>query len=285
MPINEEVAGQLVRYGFVVMWAWFYIGFVVSLLYHVSLYVLDGEFRISSQRSLDLFVSILRGLLYIAIWPGIFFFDTSALQRIKLFLIYLNPKERETNWELQMYRKEREYRRWVARWFTEQSDLEEERKTETATSQQRAERLKVLHEGNAELDRFWLLTGVGSSADGVHELVRMYPEYYLPDEVAAKARQEVAIRRPWACLRCGAPMEPEKVEIPELVFLRVVEPDTGKLVVEGWALSGDFRMTYAPCPRCGKEQPSMNEDLARFGRASEVARQVKAGMTFHCDLP
>jgi len=285
MQMNQEAAEQLVRYGFPIMWAWLYIGFVISLLYHLSLYYLDGEFRISSERSLDIFVSILRGLLYILVWPGIFVFDTTALQRIKLFFVYLNPKERETDWELQMYLKEREYRRWVARWYVEQSDVDEQRKKETATGQERIDRLKVLHEGNSELDRIWLMTGVGSNPAGVRELVRLYPDYHLPDDVAAKARQEVQLRRPWACLRCSTVVEPEKVELPELLFLRVTEQDTGKLVVEGWALEGDYRLSYAPCPRCGAEQPPMSEDLARFGQASEVVRQIRSGLTVHWDLP
>lgn len=283
--VNQDAAWTLVNYGFVAMWAWFYIGIVVSLFYHISLYVLDGDFGISSQRTLDLFVSVLRGLLYVFIWPAIFFFDTTALHRIKLLLLWLNPKERETNFELKMYMKERAYRQWVTRWFSEQSGLEAERKAEAATSQQRKERLKVLHEGNAELDHTWMLTGVGSSADGVHELVRMCPEYYLPDEVAAKARLEVAVRRSWSCLRCRTPLDPEKVEIPELQFLRVVEPGTGKLVIEGWALTGRFTMHYPNCPRCSAEQPPMSEEVSLLGRASDVVRQVKEGMTFYCDLP
>lgn len=283
--IDQEAAWKLVQLFWPVMFGWFYIGIVIAVLYHLSLYYLDGEFRVKSERSLDIFVSVLRGLLYMLVWPGVFFFDRTALDRIRLFLLYLNPKQRAENEELKMYMKEREYRSWAKTRFLDQEQLEKRRGRELISGSERLRRTRTLHEGHPELDNIWLMTGVGTHPGGVRELVRLYPDYYLAEEVENKARREIELRRPWRCPRCDTLAEAEGVKIPGLQFVRVLEEGTEKLVVEGWALEGSFTVSFADCAQCGEEHPELSGELFQFGRASDVVRAVRAGLVFHWDLP
>ncbi len=285
MGFNPVVAEKLVRFFFPIMFAWFYLGLVIAVLYHLSLYYLDGEFQDKEMWSLNMFVSVLRGILYVFVWPAIFYFDRSAAHRIKLFLLYLSPKQRAENQELKDALSARKYRNWVKGWFLAKERIEKRRKKELETWQEHESRARVLHEGNPELDRIWMLTGVGTHPAGVRELVRLCPDYYLVEEVTAMAKREIELRRPWNCLRCRTQVRPEQIRIPGLTFLRVIEPETRKMVVEGWALHGTYTMTFEQCPSCGAEQPDLTEDLAGFGHASDVVRFMRDGLTYHWDLP
>lgn len=285
MGIDPDVAGRLVAFFLPIMALWFFAGVAIAVLYHLSLYYLEGEFRTRGHQSLDLLIAILRSIAFVVAWPWIFILDRSALSRIRLFLLYLNPKQREQNEDLRDALAEREYWRWLRSSFVEEERAEHRRKKEFETGEERKRRLKVLHEGNPGLDRIWLLAGAGANPAGVQKLVRLYPEYYNADDIAARAREEVKRRRPWSCLRCSAVVAARDVVLPELFFLRVVEPGQEKMVFEGWALDGEFRMTFPPCPKCGAEQPGLTEEVCRFGRASDVARLAREGLSLHWDLP
>jgi hypothetical protein len=283
--VNQDVAERLVAFFVPMMALWLLVGVAVAVLYHLSLYILDAEFRVGSERALDLFVAVLRGLAFILVWPVIFYFDRTALTKIKLMVLYFFfPREREENAELRCAIRERDYRIWVRRWALDQQELHEKR-DDAARAREREKRLRVVAEGSPELDHIWMLTGRGSTSAGTSELVGLYPDYYGVDEVRDRARFEVSIRRPWMCLRCRTALEPEVVEVPELTWLRIVEPGTARTVVEGWAVQGQYRQTFPECPKCGKEQPEMAGDLATLGLATDIVRSIREGLNVHADLP
>jgi hypothetical protein len=281
--ITPETLWRLVSIVFPIMYAWLFIGLVVSLFYHLSLFFLDGDFRFRHERSVDVFISILRGLAYIAIWPAIFVFDRTALKRIWLFLLWLDPEQRESHEDLKQALRAREYQTWSRRHYFAKAEIEERRRHELETGEELARRLQVLHEDNPELDRIWMLTGVGSNPMGAHELVRLYPNYHLPDEVEDDTRREVQLRRDWTCEGCGTRVPALDVRIPGVSFLRVLNHQ-GERVVEGWAISGSWSMKLDRCPECDAEQPELEGNLSEFGRASDVVKAVQAGLTFHLDL-
>ena len=66
--------------------------------------------------------------------------------------------------------------------------------------------------------------------------------------------------------------------------LRILDRQ-GKLVVEGWAIKGSWSIKLDRCPGCSAEQPELEGNLADFGRASDVVKAVRAGLTLHLDLP
>jgi hypothetical protein len=74
MGINPEAAQLLVSVAVPVFVVWFLVGITVAVLYHLSLYFLDGEYRVRPELSLDLLVGGLRGLAYVLVWPAIFYF-------------------------------------------------------------------------------------------------------------------------------------------------------------------------------------------------------------------
>lgn len=275
---------ELVSLVYPFYYLWFFIGLVVSLFYHLSLYFLDGDFRYRHERSLDVFISIIRGLAYILIWPAIFFFDRTALKRIWLFLLWLDPGQRDRHEDLRQALRARGYQEWSRRHYFAKTELEERRRHEMETGEQFARRLRVLHEGSPELDRIWMLTGVGSSPMGAQELVRLYPNYHLPDEVEQDTRREVELRRGWSCEGCGTKVPALDVRIPGVTFLRILDL-RGKRVVEGWAVNGSWSMKLDRCPECDAEQPELEGDLSDFGRASDVVRAVRSGLNLHLDLP
>ena len=285
MGINPEAARQLARVGVPIMFGWLGTGFLIAVLYHLSLYYFDGEFRLKNERFLDILASVMRGLLYVLVWPAIFYFDTTAFERIKMLLLFINPKERAGNDELQTFMQERNYRRWVADRFPAQQRLERRRADELATGTERRKRLREIHDGNPELDSIWMLTAVGLSSAGVSELIRLYPDYYLPDEIETKARLEVELRHLQNCVGCGIRVPVKRVEIPELFFLRVLDPQTSNLVAEGWALKGPFRIDFEECQECDAAQPQVNGDVTSFGRAPEVIKTISLGLNYHWDLP
>jgi hypothetical protein len=285
MSINTDLLGQLAR---VVAWlgtGWLLAGLLISTGYHLSLYIFDGEFRVGEQRLLDIFISILRFVVYLLFWPVVFVFDRTALTRIKMLLLYASPAERERNPDLQEFVQERRYRRWITSRYLEQQELERRRAVELATGDERRRRTLELHDGNPELDRYWLLTGVGSNPAGVSELVRLYPEYYIAEEIAAKAQVEIGLRKLQECPRCSARVPVREVRAPKLSFLRVLEPEGSELVAEGWALCGDYSIEFAECPDCGATIPAAAGDVTEFGRAPDVVRVVRLGLNYHWDLP
>jgi hypothetical protein len=278
-----EARWQLISVVFPIIYIWFFIGLVVSVFYHLSLFFLDGDFRYRHERSLDIFVSILRGLAYVVVWPGIFFFDRSALRRIWLFLLWLDPKQREKHDDLRQALRARSYQEWSRRHYFAKAELAERRKHELETGEQLSRRLRVIHEDSPELDRIWMLTGVGSSPMGVHELVRLYPNYHLSDEVENDTRREVELRRGWSCAECGARVPALRVRIPGVEFLRILDRQ-GKRVVEGWAIKGSWSIALDRCPECDAEQPELEGALSDFGRASDVVKAMRAGVSLHLDL-
>ena len=281
--ITPEAVWRLVSVVFPVMYAWLFVGLVVSLFYHLSLFFLEGDFRHGHERTVDVFISVLRGLAYVAIWPMIFVFDRTALKRIWLFLLWLDPKQRDSHEELRQALRARDYQTWSRRHYFAKAELEERRRRELRTGEQLARRLQVLHEDSPELDRTWMLTGVGSGPTDTHELVRRYPDYHLPDRVEDDARREVQLRRNWTCGGCGARVPALDVRIPGVSFLRVLDGQ-GDKVVEGWAIKGSWSMSLDRCPECGARQPELEGDLSEFGRASDVVRAARTGQTVHLDL-
>jgi hypothetical protein len=266
-------------------WGWLAVGVVLAVLYHVSLWLFDGEFRVRSQAGADIIISVLRGLFYVLLWPAIFIFDRSAWQRIRLLVIYAVPEWREKSADVRDALKERDYRAWSYRAFVANRRTERRRWRELETGDELNRRLREVHDGNPELGQTWMLTGVGSNPGGVHELVRLYPDYHLPDEVENDARREIVLRRPGSCPRCHARVPVREVKIPGVVFLRVLEPEGRDKVVEGWSLRGNCAIEYEPCPQCGAEQPVLTEDLSRFGHATDVVKAIRGGLSMHLDLP
>jgi hypothetical protein len=280
--VNQDVAAGLVAFFAPIIALWFLIGLALAILYNLSLYYVDAEFRIGSERALDLFVAVLRAIAFFFAWPVIFYFDRSALIKIKLMLLYLSPRQREQNADLRLALRERDYRRWVRRWALDEEERHE-KSDPTVLAREREKRLRVVHEGSPELERVWLLAGSGMTPGGSSQVVGMSADDRSVNDVAARARYDLSIRRPWVCLRCRTPLEPETIELPELTWLRVVEPGTARTVLEGWALDGRYRQTFSYCPDCGKEQPEMVGDVSELGHAADVLRAVRSGLTVHSD--
>lgn len=92
MGFDPEVVRKLVTVGVPLVVLWFLTGITVAVLYHLSLYYLDGEYRDKTELSLDLLVGILRGLAYVVAWPAIFYFDRTALFRIRNALPLHGPE-------------------------------------------------------------------------------------------------------------------------------------------------------------------------------------------------
>lgn len=284
MNVDSALAARLVAFLAPIAGLWLLIGLGIAVLYHLSLIRLSGEFRARGQESLDLLMTILRSVAFIVGWPFILYFDRTSLTQIRLLLLSLSRKQREQNDDVKDALAEAAYWQWIRQTFVEQDRLERRRKEEAETGEERQRLLRVLHEDNPELESIWMLTGVGSHPGGVRELVRLYPDYHLAQEIAEGAKREIEMRRPWSCPRCNERLEPESVELPELIFLRILNWETDKTLIEGWALCGEYRMRFASCPKCGAEQPVLAEEVCRFGRASEVARLAREGLSVHWDL-
>jgi hypothetical protein len=76
-----------------------------------------------------------------------------------------------------------------------------------------------------------------------------------------------------------------KVELPEMLYVKVQEAEGEKVIVEGWALRGNFAVTFFPCPECDTSRLGVTDEVTTFGRASEIVAAVKAGITMEEDLP
>ena len=282
---DADTARKLVAFGVPFFAIWFLTGIVVAVLYHLSLYYLDGEYREKHEISLDLLVGILRGLAYVLFWPAIFYFDRTALSRIKMLFRYMDPKLRYEDDELAGFIAEGRRRVKLRQDTIKNAELEERRAHELLTGEEKSRYLFTAHEGSPVLDKIWLMMAEGSGPGGGRQLVRIYDSKDLADEVREKARYDVGCRTQRPCEQCGTVAPFARVELPEMLYLRVQEPDGKNTVVEGWALRGNFAVTFHPCPECDTSRLGVTDDVTTFGRASDVVAAVKAGLTIEEDLP
>jgi len=285
MGINPEAARQFLSVAVPFYVFWFLAGIVIATLYHLSLYYLDGEYRVMPELSLDLLVGILRGLAYVLVWPAIFYFDRSALYRIKMLFRYMDPKLRYEDEELAGFIAEGRRRVKLRRDTIANAAREERRARELLTGEERSRYLFTAHDGNPVLERIWLMMAEGSGPGGGRQLVRIYDQRDLPDEVREKARCEVGTRTQRPCEQCGTVAPFARVELPEILYLKVQEADGEKTILEGWALRGNFAAMFHPCPECDTSRLGVTDEVTTFGRASEIVAAVKAGITIEEDLP
>lgn len=263
--------------------AWLVLGAVFTLLYHLALYSLDAEYAVPRQTLADVLTTVARSVVFVFLWPVIIVFDTSALRRIWLYWLYLDPKQRETNEELKQALRERSFYRQAHSRFVERERQAIERGREMIAGRERRRRTRELSEGDPELEQFWLLIGIGKSSDGAQGLVRLYPEHHTVADVKAQAGREVVLRRPQRCPVCNVPVEPAEAKLPEPVFLRVLEPDSLRLVVEDWALHGGFKLEYQRCPFCRTLPPPVSGKVTEFGRATGVVQALRQGLVLLTD--
>jgi hypothetical protein len=285
MEISPEAARQFLSVAVPFYALWFLTGIVIAVLYHLSLYYLDGEYRVRPELSLDLLVGIVRGLAYVLVWPAIFYFDRSALYRIKMLFRYMDPKLRYEDEELAGFIAEGRRRVKLRQDTIANAAREERRARELLTGEERSRYLFTAHDGNPVLERIWLMMAEGSGPGGGRQLVRTHDQKDLPDEVWEKARCEVGTRTQRPCEQCGTVAPFARVELPEMLYLKVQETDGEKTILEGWALRGNFAVTYYPCPECDTSRLGVTDEVTAFGRASEMVAAVKAGITIEEDLP
>ena len=281
---DQETASKLVAFGVPLLSIWFLTGIGIAVLYHLSLYYLDGEYRDKTEISLDLLVGILRGLAYVLVWPAIFYFDRTALYRIKMLFRYMDPKLRIEDDELAGFIAEGRRRVKLRQDTIKNAELEERRAHELLTGEEKARYLFTAHEGNPVLDKIWLMMGEGTGPGGGRQLVRICGPKDLAEEVREKVRCEVGTRSQRPCEQCGTVVPFARVELPEMLYLRVQEPDGKKTIVEGWALRGNFAVTFHPCMECDTSRLGVTDEVTTFGRASEMIAAVKSGVTIQEDL-
>lgn len=282
---DPELSAKLVAVAVPFFAFWFVTGILIATLYHLSLYYLDGEYRVKPELSLDLLVGILRGLAYVLVWPAIFYFDRTALYRIKMLFRYMDPKLRYEDDELAGFIAEGRRRVKLRQDTIRNAELEERRAHELLTGEEMSRYLFTAHDGNPVLDRTWMMMAEGSGPGGGRQLVRIYEHRDLPDEVREKARLEVGTRTQRPCEQCGTVAPFAKVELPEMLYLKVQEAEGERTIVEGWALRGNFAVTFQPCPECDTSRLGVTDEVTTFGRASEIVAAVKAGITIEEDLP
>jgi hypothetical protein len=282
---DQETAGKLVAFAVPFFAIWFLTGIVIATLYHLSLYYLDGEYRDKHEISLDLLVGILRGLAYVVAWPAIFYFDRTALYRIKMLFRYMDPKLRYEDDELAGFIAEGRRRVRLRQDTIAAAAREERRAHELLTGEERAPYRFTAHDGNPVLESIWLMMAEGMGPGGGRQLVRVCGPRDLPDEVREKARCEVGTRSQRPCEQCGTVAPFARVELPEMLYLTVQEEKGEKAILEGWALRGNFAVTFHPCPECDTSRLGASGDVTTFGRASDIVAAVKAGITIEEDLP
>jgi hypothetical protein len=259
---------------------YFNIGLGIALLYHLSLLLVDKEFRRKDTLFLDLFVSALRILLYLFLWPGVLYFDRSVLVRIRLLLKWLFPSERKKDPDI----KESEGEAELAVWEDRKRSAEELRAEALARLPFERERRKVeLHEANPRLDKFWLLAAVGRDSAGARQIVWLYGPGLTLDEIGERARTEVALRSEMPCPKCEERLAVARVTIPGPSYLRVLGYDD-KPIVEGWALEGRYGVEWDACDDCATAVPALEADVTRLGRAADVIRAMRSGLVFHVDV-
>jgi hypothetical protein len=282
---DEETAGKLVAFAVPFFGIWFATGIAIATLYHLSLFYLDGEYRSAPEFSLDLLVGILRGLAYVFVWPAIFYFDRTALYRIKMLFRYMDPKLRYEDDELAGFIAEGRRRVKLRQDTIANAAREERRAHELLTGEERSRYAFTAHDGNPVLQNVWLMMGEGTGPGGGRQLVRIYDPRDLPDEVQRKALCEVGTRTQRPCGQCGTVVPFARVELPEMLYLTVQGEKGEKVLLEGWALRGNFAVTFHPCPECDTSRLGVTGDVTTFGRASDVMAALKAGITIEEDLP
>jgi hypothetical protein len=285
MVFDPELSARLAAIAVPFFSVWFAVGILIAILYHLSLYYLDGEYRSAPEFSLDLLVGVLRGLAYVFVWPAIFYFDRTALYRIKMLFRYMDPKLRYEDDELAGFIAEGRRRVKFRRETIAAAAREERRVREFATGEERSPYRFTVHDGNPVLGSMWLMMAEGMGPGGGRQLVRIYDPRDLPDEVGEKARCEVGTRSQRPCERCGTVVPFARVELPEMLYLSVQDEKGEKTVLEGWALRGSFAVTFQPCPECDSSRLGASGDVTAFGRASDVVAAVKAGISIEEDLP
>ena len=282
---DQETADKLVAFAVPFFAIWFLTGIVIAALYHLSLYYLDGEYRDKQEITLDLLVGILRGLAYVFVWPAIFYFDRTALFRIKMLFRYMDPKLRYEDDELAGFIAEGRRRVKLRKDTIATAALEDRRAHELLTGEERAPYQFTAHDGNPVLENIWLMMAEGMGPGGGRQLVRINDPRDLPDEVREKALCEVGTRTQRPCEQCGTVVPYARVELPEMLYLMVQEEKGEKAIIEGWALRGNFAVTFHPCPECDKSRLGVSGDVTTFGRATDIVAAVKAGITIEADLP
>ncbi len=276
---NENTAAQqLVSFVLPIMVFYFVTGLLLTVFYHLSLYFIDGEYRNPDELLLDLMMTAVRVPLYFFAWPVVLFFDRSALHNIRLFWRWLEPENREKDGELKEALAQARLYQAVRKAFHQKAGWAKRRQEELKTGAERLRRLRRLSGNDAELDKIWLLVGIGRGSDGTEHLVVHHPDAVLPEEFDELVRNEARIKREWRCLRCGTAVEPVKISLPEPFYLEVMDDD--KQLIAGWAYQGNFRQEFAPCSNCQAVLPTHEESLTVFGRASKVVAAVRQGLSF-----
>lgn len=282
---DPELSGRLVAVAVPLFAFWLLSGILIATLYHLSLYYLDGEYRSAPELSLDVLVGMLRGLAYVVAWPAIFYFDRSALYRIKMLFRYMDPKLRYEDDELAGFIAEGRRRVSLRRETIAAAALDERRARELLTGEERADYVYTVHDGNPVLQHIWLMMAEGSGPGGGRQLARIWEPRDLADEVREKALREVGTRTQQPCAQCGTVAPYARVELPEMLYLVIQEAKGEKTLLEGWALRGNFAVTFHPCPECDTSRLGVTDEVTVFGRASDVIAAVKAGITIQEDPP
>ncbi len=282
---DPELSARLVSVAVPFFGIWLATGILIAVLYHLSLFYLDGEYRSAPEFSLDLFVGIVRGLAYVFVWPAIFYFDRSALYRIKMLFRYMDPKLRYEDEELAGFIAEGRRRVKLRQQTVATAARDARRAHETLTGEERARYLFHAHEGNPVLSHIWLMMAEGSGPGGGRQLVRMWEPADLPDEVREKALREVGTRTQRPCEKCGTVVPFARVELPEMLYLTVLEDNGDKVILEGWGLRGPYGVTFQSCPECDASRATVSGDVTAFGRASDIVSAVKSGITIAEEPP
>jgi hypothetical protein len=162
---------------------------------------------------------------------------------------------------------------------------EERRARELLTGAERAPYRFTAHDGNPVLESIWLMMAEGMGPGGGRQLVHICGPKDLPDEAREKARCEVGTRSQRPCVQCGMVVPFARVELPEMLYLTVQDEKGKKAILEGWALRGNYAVTFYPCTECDTSRLGVSGDVITFGRASDIVAAVKAGITIEQDLP
>jgi hypothetical protein len=279
----SPAAEQLVRFVVPIMALWFLIGLFVTVFYHLSLFFVFGEFRNPDELLLDLMMTALRVPLYFFAWPVVLYFDQSALHSIRLFWRWLEPKNRQSDEELRAVLEQRNRYRLVRQSYAEAVRRRSRRQRELATGAERARRTRRLSADSPELDDIRILIGIGSGSEGNRQLINLFPDAVLAEEVNEETESQLRMRRQWRCVRCGSEIESGQIRLPEPFFLEVIE--NGKPLISGWAYQGKFRVEFRDCPKCGLKGPVLEEPFSVFCRASEVVAAVRSGVNFAPEEP
>ncbi|MGC9111665.1 MAG: hypothetical protein ACP5JB_07400 [candidate division WOR-3 bacterium] len=269
---------QVVRVLVPVLALWFFIGLLILVLYHLSLFFVFGVFRNPDDLLLDLIMTALRVPVYFFAWPGVLYYDRSVVDKIRLFWRWLEPKNRTTDNELRELLAQRRQEEEVRRLEVADAGRRRRRQKELRSGAERARLTRRMRADSPELAAVRVLTGIGSGGAGERYLVRLFPDAVLAEEVKRKTEYELRVRKEWRCVRCRAEIEPKRLVLPEPFFLEVVAGEG--VIFSGWAYEGCFRIEFEVCPKCGVTGPMVDEPLTIFPRADEVVAAVRAGIGF-----